>query len=233
MNFTKFLMGMYLLRDKAGEGGAGGGGGAPDPAAQLKAAQDEATALKAEIEALKKAGHPSPNKPDDTELAEKVRKEREAKDKLKADGKVLENAIKFDVQGPEWLKTNASLLPKSVEGLFAQAEKENYDSAIEKTNAIKSSIVTEFFAVQANLDLLTDAQKISLAEFKALTKTDKQARVQAIYDQIFEPTFESLKKIKRAEEKSKGLAESSDFETAYKNKMMAISRKHFLKEETK
>lgn len=231
MKFLNYLMGSMLLMDKAGDDK--GGGGAPDTAAELKAAKDEAATLKAEIEALKKAAAP-PAKGDDNELADKVRKERELKDKQTAEGKVLESALKFTISAPEWLKTNASLLPKSVEGLFAQAEKENYDSAIEKANAVKAGIVSEFFAIQSNQDLLTESQKLSLAEFKALTKTDKQARVQAIYDQIFEPTFESLKKIKRAEQIGKGGGvESSDFETNYKNKMMGVSRKHYLKEETK
>lgn len=205
---------------------------------EIEAMKAESATLKAELEKLKATPPPppapAPKPPDDNELADKVRKDREAKEKQTAEGKVLESALKFTISAPEWLKTNASLLPKSVEGLFAQAEKENYDSAIEKANAVKAGIVSEFFAIQSNQDLLTESQKLSLAEFKALTKTDKQARVQAIYDQIFEPTFEALKKIKRAEQIGKGGGvESSDFETNYKNKMMGVSRKHYLKEETK
>jgi hypothetical protein len=199
---------------------------APAPAGDLAA---QLAALKAENEALKSAAKPPP-KPDDADLAEKARKDREAKETAASDSKKLENALRFDLTSAEWLKTNASLLPKSIEGVFAQAAKENYGSAIEKVAAMKTAIVSEFFAVQANLVQLTESQKISVAEFKALTKNDKQDRVAQIYDSIFEPTFEGLKRLEKAKQVSLGLADPNNAEASYTKRMIELSKKKNLKE---
>jgi hypothetical protein len=224
-----------ILRSPEPEGG-GGGGGKPAPIpddstkelSELKASN---AALLARLDALEKKGNPNPTpNPDDKTLADKVEADRKAKEKTTSDTQKLERALKFTLTSADWVKTNASLLPKNIEGIFAQAEKENYSSAMEKADAIKVGIVSEFFSIQSNLDLLTETQKINLEDFKKLTKTDKQDRVQSVYDTVFEPTFEMLKRVKKAEQISKGLGDPSDSETAYKEKMKAISRKHYLGE---
>lgn len=226
--FSKY----FLKMDEAGDGkGGGGGGGKPDPkpnddVASLKAQND---ALIKRLEALEAAGKP-PKPEDDPSLADKARQKREEDERKAGDSKRLEGALKFTLTATEWVKTNESLLPKTIEGIFTQAEKENYGSAVEKADAIKVGIVSEFFSLQTNLDLLTESQKNSLENFKKLTKTDKQDRVGSIYETVFEPTFEMLKRIKKAEQINKGLGDSSDSETAYKNKMKALSKKHYLKE---
>lgn len=234
----------YPLMDKAGEGGGGGGGGAGagqggqgqgagqgETAAQLAEMRTMNAKLLERLDALEKKNNPNPNpNPDDPSLADKARKEREDKEKVQAHEKRLESAVKFTTGSGEWLKTNATLLPKTVAGIFEQAEKENYGSTIEKESAIKVGIISEFFAQQANLDLLTASQKSVLEDFKKLTKTDKQDRAQQIYDSIFEPTFETLKKIKRAEQVAKGHAPQSEGDEAYREKLMKGSKKHFLGE---
>lgn len=223
-----------ILRAPEPDNGGGGGGGKPAPTpddstkelSELKASN---AALLARLDALEKKGNPTPT-PDDKSLADKVEADRKAKEKQTTDHQKLERALKFTLTSNDWVKTNATLLPKNIEGIFAQAEKENYSTAMEKADAIKVGIVSEFFSIQSNLDLLTETQKISLEDFKKLTKTDKQDRVQSIYDTVFEPTFEMLKRVKKAEQISKGLGDSTDSETAYKEKMKAISRKHYLGE---
>lgn len=218
-----------------GNGTGGGQGGADDkskPADATKELSDlkaSNAALLARLDALEKKA-PTNNNQDDKSLADKVEADRKAKEKTTAETQKLEKALKFTLTSTDWVKTNATLLPKNIEGIFAQADKENYSSAMEKADAIKVGIVSEFFAIQSNLDLLTETQKISLEDFKKLTKTDKQDRVQNIYDAVFEPTFEMLKRVKKAEQISKGLGDSTDSETAYKEKMKAISRKHYLGE---
>lgn len=209
--------------DKGGnKGGTGGGGNAPDPAAEL-------AALKAENAALKlKLAPPKPE--DDPELQEKARKTREASDKDSARTKQLENALKFGLKSSEFLKQNETILPKEVADIFSQAEKENFSDAIEKDSAIKSGLIQSFFAVQTNVDLLTPGQKATLDEYLKLTKNGKQDKAQAIYDMVFEPAFEMLKRVKKAEALSKGFGGGSDAETAYKNKLMASTRKHYLGE---
>ena len=223
-----------ILMDEAGSAGsAPGGGGKATPAAdagkELSDLKASNAALLARLDALEKKA-PTNNNQDDKSLADKVEADRKAKEKTTAETQKLEKALKFTLTSTDWVKTNATLLPKNIEGIFAQADKENYSSAMEKADAIKVGIVSEFFAIQSNLDLLTDTQKISLEDFKKLTKTDKQDRVQNIYDAVFEPTFEMLKRVKKAEQISKGLGDSTDSETAYKEKMKAISRKHYLGE---
>lgn len=223
-----------ILRAPEPDNGGGGGGGKPDPkpddsAKELSDLKASNAALLARLDALEKKSNPTPN-PDDKTLADKVEADRKAKEKSTTDSQKLERALKFTITSSDWVKTNASLLPKNIEGIFAQAEKENYSSAIEKADAIKVGIVSEFFSIQSNLDLLTETQKINLEDFKKLTKTDKQERVQSVYDTVFEPTFEMLKRVKKAEQISKGLGDPSDAESAYKEKMKAISRKHYLGE---
>lgn len=221
-----------MIMDKAKEGD-GGGAGAPPPdnsgdLASLKAAND---ALMKRLEALEGKGNPPPKKEDeDDTLAGKAAKDRIKKESDASNQKRLESAIKFTMSGAEWAKTNQSMLPKSIEGIFVQAEKENYGNAIEKDSAIKAGIISEFFALQANLDLLTESQKIALADFKALTKNDKQERAHEFYNNIFEPTFESLKRIEKAKQLNKGFGSQSDADSNYKNKLLEKSSKKYLGE---
>lgn len=198
------------------------------PPGPVDAKDKEIADLKAKLAALETKPDPKPDpKPDD--LAAKAEKERIEKEKKDAESKAMETALKFTLQSAEWIKANASLLPKTIEGIFAQAEKEVYASAIEKANAIKVGIVSEFFAVQGNLDLLTEAQKNTLAEFKSWTQNVKQERVQMVYDTVFEPTFENMKRVKRAEKLSKGLGDETNAQEAYTKRLAELSQKHYLK----
>ena len=220
----------YFLQDKAGEGGAGGGAGgagAPDPAKELADLKEKLAAQEKELATLKA---PKPDPKDADDLARKAQIEREEAEKKAAESKHLETALKFNLGATEWLKTNATLLPKTVEGIFAQAEKENYGSAIEKSSAIKVGVISEFFAQASNMELLTPTLKQTLEDFQKLTKTVKQERVQSIYDTVFEPTLESLRKIKKAEALKSGLAEPTGSEDAYKQKMIKFSKEHYLRE---
>ncbi len=198
---------------------------APDPASEI-------AALKAELAALKKAAPPTPPSPDDPDIREKLRIEREKKEGEAGRSKRLESALRFSLGAPTFIKENGALLPKEAGDIFTQADKENYADAIEKDSAIKSNLVQSFFSVQANVDLLTGAQKAALDDYLKLTKNEKQARAQVTYDMIFEPAFETLKKVKRAEALSKGHGGATDLDTAYKNKLIAGSKKHYLGEKS-
>jgi hypothetical protein len=167
---------------------------------------------------------------DGGDLAEKARREREEREKQTKNQSALESALKFNLGGAEFMKANASLLPKSVESIFQAAEKENYGSAIEKAAAIKVGILSEFFALEENMNHLTGPQKFQVEEFKKLTKTDKQDRAAQIWDSIFEPTFEMVKKIKRAQEMANGQKSQTDGEKALADRMMKLSKKHYLGE---
>lgn len=238
MNFTKFLMGQMLLMDKAGEGsGGGGGGGSGEGDKGDKGGQGTVTLTKEQFDAIMarlpaaqggQGGGQGGGDGDKGDLADKARKEREQRDNEAKKTADLEKALKFNLGGADFMKANASLLPKSVESIFAQAEKENYGSATEKAAAIKVGIISEFFALEENMGHLTGPQKFQVEEFKKLTKTDKQDRAAQIWDSIFEPTFEMVKKIKRAQEMANGQKSQSDGEKALTDRMMKLSRKHYL-----
>ena len=219
-----------MLQDEAGEGGAGAAG-APDTAKLLSDMKAQNDALLKRLDALEKknGAPPAPGEPSD--LAARAEKIRLEKEKQNTNQTRVEAAMRFDIGGKDWAKTNSSLLPKTIDGIFVEADKEKYGSVIEKEQAIKTGIISEFFALQTNLDLLTESQKSALAEFKALTKTDKEDRAAQIYESIFEPTFEMLKRIKKAEQVNKGFANPTDSEAAYVNKMIEKSRSKHLRKE--
>jgi hypothetical protein len=198
-----------------------------DPAARVAALEAELAALKAKPPT---APTPDPTKPpEDPSLRDKAARDRQTLDEEKARGRRLESAITFNLKQADFLKTNSALLPAEVADIFKQAEKETYSDAIEKDAAIKAGIVQSFFAVQTNVDLLTPAVKAQLDEYLKLTKTGKQDKAQAIYDSVFEPTFEMLKRLKKAEALGKGYGDSTDAEDQYKQKMIDLSRKHYFK----
>ena len=231
MFFGNSILGrVRILMDKANDNGGGGGGGGsnnPPPADDKDKTIEALTAKIAALEAKNNTPPPAPKPEDD--LAEKARKERESLAEKSKTEKSLASAIEFNIKAPQWAKDNATLLPKSIEGIFAQAEKENYSSALDKARDIKVGIVTEFFSIQANLDQLTDSQKILVDEFKKLTKTDRQARVDEIYSSVFEPTFEYSKKLEKAKQVKDGTISPNDVQKAYIERMREISKKHFLK----
>jgi hypothetical protein len=213
----------------AGSGGNAGGGNA-DHAKQVEALTAANKSLEERLAKLEgKGAGGGGGGQDDPDLIEKAKREAATKAKGADDAKKIESAIRFSLGAKEWVKQNEALLPKEVSGIFAEAEKEKFDSAIEKDSAIKASLVQSFFSQQANLDLLTSSQKSAIEDFTKLTKNGKQEKAQAIYDQIFEPTFEMLKRVKKAEQlRVDGHAtNSTDAEKAYKERMINLSRKHY------
>lgn len=168
-------------------------------------------------------------------LTDKVRKDTDDRAKRDTDTKALEAALMFNLTSSEFIKANESLLPKEVGDIFKAAEKENYSSATEKANATKAAIIQSFFSMQANVDMLTENQKVILSDYLKLTKGGKEEKARQIYENLFEPTLESLKRIKKAEELSRsrnGFKNSSQIDEQYKEKLMSGSRKHYLGEKS-
>lgn len=197
---------------------------------EAKAERDALKKEKSDAEAArlaKEADDKKKKETDDPELIEKARREREAGDKDANRIKRLESSIGFNMKSADFLKLNAALLPKEVEDILKAAEKENYSDATEKADALKAGIMQSFFSLQANVDLLTAGQKAQLDDYLKLTKTGKQERAQAMYDMVFEPAFEMLKRTKRAEQLNKGYAGGGDAEEAYKQRLMSGSNKHY------
>lgn len=199
----------------------------PDYGKEIEALKEQNKQLLSKLEEFTK------QKKTEESLNDKARKEQEQRDKASADSKALEAALTFNLKADEFIKANESLLPKEISDIFKIAEKEKYDSAVQKANATKSAIVKAFFDIQSNMDLLTSAHKLGLEEYFRLTKNGREEKAQYVYENIFEPALEMLRRVKKAEELSRaryGLANPSDVDKAYAEKLMKLSRKHYLGE---
>lgn len=195
--------------------------------------------LKAENEKLKtppKKEDPPPKEDEegeDEDLNDKARKAKEGKDKQGEETRKLEGALKFNLSASDFVKTHKDLLPSEVEDILKESDKEKYDSAIEKANALKAGMVKAFFAVQANLDFLTASHKTKIEDYFKLSKNGREEKAAAIFEDVFEPALETMKKVKKAEEVGKssgGFASGNKVENAYKEKLMNVSRKTHLGE---
>lgn len=211
----------------------------PEEIEALKAENEkikaEAATLKAEMEKLKappkKEEKKEENKEED-DLQAKARKEKEESEKTASTSKQIESSIKFNLAVNDFVKTHKDILPSEVESILRVAEKENYDTATAKANAVKVGIIQSFFAIQSNMDTLTQAQKSQLEDFLKLTKNGKEDRAAHVYENIFEPAIEMLKKLKKAEEVGKarsGFSSGSSVENDYKERLMKGALKTHLK----
>lgn len=230
MRFLNFIMGSMLLMDEAGKDDKGGGGGGNDSTKDIAALKEQNAALLARLDALEKGKGKDDGKNDDPSLADKAKKERENQDAQAASQKAMESAINFNISSKDFVKNNGSLLPKTIESIFVQAEKQNYDSAMQKANAIKAAIISEVFIVKDWVEHLTGPQKIEIENFLKLTNNGKQERVDNIYSMIFEPTLEMVRKIEKAKQLNNGAKNQTDGEKALADRMMKMSKKHYLGE---
>jgi hypothetical protein len=227
-----FWKNRYHVMDQAGDGqgGAGTGGGAPNEANKNNGGQGvDAEAIAKENAELK--ARLAKLEGNSQDLSDRARAERENKEKLEAESKGLESAITFNLQSEDFLKKNNDLLPESVKELFTLANKEKFDSPLQKASEIKSGLIQEFFSVQANMDILTQSQRTQLADFLKLTKDGKREKAQMVFENIFEPALELIKAVKRAEQVQRakqGYGDDSD--AAYKQKLISHSRQHYLGE---
>lgn len=194
---------------------------------------EDIKALKDQIAALEKEKSQwSTPPPKDLSLNDKARLERDDQDKKNAQSKALEAALMFNISSPEFLKQHETLLPKGAEDIFKLAEKEKYDSHIEKANAIRVGLIDLYFSQQSNNDFLTEYHKESLADYQKLTKNGKEEKSKEIYENIFKPALNTMRQVKKAEELSKGkqgLGGNTDADQALKDKMIKMGEKKFFK----
>lgn len=206
-------------------------------ASMTKDGKPAADIAKAVSEKFKKseAPPPNPNPPPapspDPSLRDKVINDNKDKGDKAAEAKKLEGALRFVMGGDKFITDHKSLLPKEISDIFARADKETYESSIDKANAIRSAIVESFFSLQANLDLLTQNQKDQVEDFLKLSRKAKEERSEQVYLNVFEPALEMLKRIKKAEQVGKsnqGSKDETDSDKAYREKLMSGSKKHYL-----
>ncbi len=143
----------------------------------------------------------------------------------------LEGAVKFTMGAERFTKENEKLLTAEALEIFKLAEKENYGSAVLKAKAVKAALIQEYFKVQANVDSLTENQKISLESYLKLTKDGKEERAAQVFENIFEPALEMHRRVKKAEDLAlmqSGQHNPSDAEKAYLDKMKKHSESYHL-----
>ena len=201
-----------------GENGGGGGGGPT-----LEQLQAELAKTKAELDAAKKAAPPP--KAEDKSLLDKVNDDRKSDADKEAEASELESAILFEANSGNFLKENEGLVPPEFADIFEKAKGEKWANRIQKDRAIKSNMIQAYFKHQANIDQLTPSQKKQIDGYLGLTKDGKEEKAQTIYDAIFEPTLEAVRKVKKAEALRKGLSVDKSGD-AHENKMVQHSKKH-------
>lgn len=180
-----------------------------------------------------KEGDEEDENDDEEDLSDKANKKKKKDDESKASSAKLETALTFNVGLKNWMIEQKDFLPEEITTIVNLAEKEIYDSAIQKANDIKASIIKEFFLVQANLDLLTEPHKKKLDLFNKMSKAGRQEKAEDVWENVFEPTFETLKKVTKAGQlnRSPGSYNSRNpIDESYKQKLMKGSKAAYLGE---
>lgn len=209
-----------------------GGGGAKTAEEQLKEAQAQIEELKKQVSGNKNKDEEERKRKEeeDNDLRKKVAKEKEEEEKKKKDTKSVEDVLKYNLTVNTYVKENKDVLPEEFEKILQMAEKETYDTAAEKANAIKASFIQAFFSVQANIDLLTSSQKSQIEDYLKLTKKGREDGANQIYQNLFEPTIEMVKKLKKAEELNRartGLHPGSKAGDEYRDRLIEMGKKRF------
>lgn len=187
-----------------------------DEAAARKKAEDEAAEKKRKEEEDEKG-----------DLLAKAKKEKEDKENAAKGDKNLESALAFNMSVNQFVKDNKDILPDDFSKVLELAEKESYDTPKQKANAIRSGLIQSFFSVKDHNEALTENQKKSLADFMKLTKNGKEEKSHEIYENVFEPAFEMVKRLKKQEDKMKVAKSEGTNSSSYKDKLMKGSQEKY------
>lgn len=191
---------------------------------------------------IKPAPAPDPKKEDPTpkedeiqepSLLSKVKSENDDKEKSAAEKAKLTAALRFTMGADKFIEEHKTILPKEVADIFAKANKESYDSDIEKANAMRAGVIESFFSVQANMDLLTASQKAQVEDYLKLTRKARDEKSGEVFVNVLEPSMHMLKQLKKAEELAKTgrdgtLGEGqAGIQGEIVKRMVELSKKHY------
>jgi hypothetical protein len=206
----------------------------PEEIAALKAENDSIKAKLKEYddEKVRKAKEEAENKGNqEKDFSQKVEDSKRERERQAGDTRKLERALKFTLQSDIFKKEHQEILSKDVTDLFDEANKQKFDSEIDKANSIKSAMIQSFFKLQANLDYLTPDQKQTIEDYYKLSARGKEEKADDLFMNVFEPCLGLIHKVKKAEQlgKSKaGLSDSDSTEDNYKKRLIAQASKHHL-----
>lgn len=231
--FSAFMFSALMEEKKEG----GGGGGGKSEIDILKEENDrlkkEGDAQKTELEKFRAKPNPGSSKTEEDDLRAKAQKEKEAEEEETGKTRRTEGAIKFNMAIPEFVKTNKDILPDEIAQILKTSANEKYDTEVERAAAVKAGIIQSFFSIAKNEEALTTSQREALKLYLGLTKKAKEERAADVYENIFEPAVETLKKIRKAEELAKGSSgqtAGSTSENQYKDRLVKASRQTYLGE---
>lgn len=219
----------------SGQGGTGQGGnqqGQSELEERLAQANKQIQRLQSQLGRLgggKKNGNNKGGVRGD-DLRDKVSREREEERKKQESAKSIEDILTFNLTVGNYIQDNKEVLPEEFEEILKMAEKENFDSAADKANAIKASFIEAFFSIEKNVELLTKSQRTQLEDYLKLTKNGREAAASSLYTNLFEPTVEMVKRLKKAEELElarSGLHTGSKSGDAYRDKLIDLAKKRF------
>lgn len=180
----RYLYTRFLFCDTKGGDGAGDTGFTP--------AQTEALTKMFGDFAAKIA---PPTKNDDnkgTELSEQAKADMAAEAQRKAQMDDTEAATRFEMAFPKQLETDKDFYPKETDFIINAATAQNFPDKIQRTQAIKGSIMDAFFTEAKNIEVLNDTQKAKVEKYKALTIEDKRKQANQ-YWEVFELAIDGLK----------------------------------------
>ena len=174
---------------------------------------------------------PTPGGDPPDPLRQKVKDQQDERDRNSTDAKSIEASLAFTMGLDDFAKRNADLLPAEIGEIIRVANAETYDSATAKASAVKVSVIASYFGLQENVDSLTEGQRRQLDDYLKLTKNGREQKAPTIYANIFEPSLEMNRRLKKAEELNRGqngVLTSTGTEAAYRDRMIAASRKKYL-----
>lgn len=164
---------------------------------------------------------------DGDDMRDRNRRDNEQRETAQREQARVESAVTFNLTLGKWCDDNKELLPAEIPEILKRSATENFESASAKAAELRSAIILSFFDLQENEDLLTASQKASLANYKKLSRTAKIEKAADFYETIFEPTFESLRKIRRAQDLNAGGQSSQN--TALRDRLIKQGQEVYLK----
>jgi len=202
--------------------------------AENKRLADQSSSYKKNIDEMKAKLKPTNNNKDeqqqqqgDDDLLSKAKKEQADKEAAAKGDKTLESALQFNLSVNNFVKENKDLLPEDFTKVLELSEKESYDSPKQKADAIRSGLIQSFFSIKDHNEALTENQKKSLADFMKLTKNGKEGKSHEIYENVFEPAFEMVRRLKKQEDKQKVAKSEGTNSSSYKEKLMKGSQEKY------